>query len=266
MSTITAIITTHRRPQLLLRALDSLRAERRRPDEILVVEDGEDPGLPSLLAGTGIPCRLLQRPLSSVSKARNLGLREAKCDWVIYLDDDDIVYGHRLAELEAAAERNPSAFVFGGTLKVLPERRYRVPTHHPEDDAEATFADILCCMPHTNSTLFSRRELLACGGFVEASTYFSDWCAMLHLVDRGRAWRVPGVLSEFEAVSGGMTHAVAGGQAMREKVLEAFDLLRIQEAAHRRLVDRVRAAVERSEPFSSYDDYVEMASRLLSRP
>jgi hypothetical protein len=63
-----------------------------------------------------------------------------------------------------------------------------------------------------------------------------------------------------------MTHAVAGGQAMREKVLEAFDLLRIQEAAHRRLVDRVRAAVERSEPFSSYDDYVEMASRLLSRP
>jgi len=39
-------------------------------------------------------------------------------------------------------------------------------------------------MPHTNSTLISRKDLLDCGGFVEASTYFSDWCAFLHMADR----------------------------------------------------------------------------------
>jgi len=261
--TITAIITTHRRPELLLRALGSLWAERRRPDELLVVEDGDDPALAARLRASGIPCRLVQRPMGSVSKARNLGLAEAQGDWVIYLDDDDVVYEQRLAALEEAARRPGLAFVFGHTLKVTPEGSYPVPTHHPSGEGPCGFADILCCMPHTNSILFSTRQLRACGGFVEASSYFSDWCALLHLADQAGAWRIPAVLSEFEAVSAGMTHAVAREQAMKTKVLEAFDLLRLGQDSHQELLGRVRRAVEAEAPFAGYDDYVELAVKVL---
>jgi glycosyltransferase involved in cell wall biosynthesis len=264
-STITAIITTHRRPELLRRALASLAAEHRQPDEVLVVEDGEALSASDLHGTTERPIRLVQRTLFSVSKARNLGLQEAMGDWVIYLDDDDIVYPNRLAELEAAAAQSQAALVFGFTLKITPEERYPVPTKHVREEGPAGFADILRCMPHTNSTLISRRHLLNVGGFVEASSYFSDWCAFLHLLDRTpTAWRIPSLLSEFEAVSGGMTAHVAQANGMQAKVLEAFNLLDLHRDENRRLMDTVRRAVTQSQPFASYDDYVELADRTLT--
>ena len=249
----------------MVRALKSLAAERWKPGEILVVEDGEDPSTAALLRGTGVPCRLVQRTLHSVAKARNLGLSEAQGDWVIFLDDDDIVYSHRLESLEAAAVRSGAAFVFGSTLKVTPGNRFPVPTRHPEGEGASGFADILRCMPHTNSTLISRRALLDCGGFVEASTYFSDWCAFLHMADRAPgAWRIPHLLSEFEAVADGMTHDVARGNGMKAKVLEAFDVLHLQRDENRQILQKVRRAVEQAEPFSTYDAYVDLADQALS--
>ena len=262
---ITAIITTHRRPELLVRALTSLAAERRRPDEILVVEDGADRSTATLLRETKIPCRLVQRTLFSVSKARNLGLQEAQGDWVIYLDDDDIVYPNRLEELEAAAIRSGATLIFGSTLKVTRQNGFPVPTKHPGQEGASGFADILRCMPHTNSTLISRKDLLACGGSVEASTYFSDWCAFLQLLDRSPlAWRIPPLLAEFEAVAEGMTHAVARSNGMQAKVLEAFDLLQLTREENLRLLQKVRWAVAQAEPFSSYDAYVALADCALS--
>ena len=262
---ITSIITTHRRPKLLVRALKSLAAEQWKFSEILVVEDGEDPSTAALIRETKVPCRLVQRTLHSVAKARNLGLREAKGDWVIFLDDDDIVYSNRLEKLVAAATRSGAAFVFGSTLKVTSMNRFPVPTKHPAGEGASGFSDILRCMPHTNSTLISRKRLLDCGGFVEASSYFSDWCALLHMVDRAPdAWRIPHLLSEFEAGEGGMTHDVARGNGMKAKVLEAFDVLRLQKEENRKVLQKVRLAVEKAEPFSTYDAYVDLADRALS--
>jgi glycosyltransferase involved in cell wall biosynthesis len=250
----------------MLRALASVAAETRRPDEILVVEDGEDPATPGLVRASGIPCRLLQRTLGSVSKARNLGLREALGDWVIYLDDDDVVYPDRCRQLEAGVLGAGGAcdLAYGATLKVLPGTRYDVPTHHPEGAGTAGFEDFLRCMPHTNSILFRRQALLDCGGFVEASSYFSDWCALLHMLDQSSgAVRIAGTLAEFRVIPGGMTDAVATDRGMRAKVLEAFDHVRLQREQNRRSLDLVRQAVTLAEPFQDYDSYVELAARTL---
>ena len=262
---ITAILTTHRRPGPMLRALASLAAERRRPDEILVVEDGADPELPERIRASGIPCRLVGRPMGSVAKARNLGLREARGDWVIYLDDDDVAYPDRLERLEAAAGPG-TAFAYGSTLMIKAGERVAVPTHHPEADGHAGFRDILVCMPHTNSILFSKQALLDSGGFVEASSYFSDWCALLHILDRApaerAARRVASVLAEFR-VGEGMTDAVARDRSMRGKIMEAFACLRLEQAGHRQLVDRIRGAVEAAGLIADYSHYARLASGAL---
>ena len=266
---ITAILTTHQRPSLMLRALASLGAETRRPDEILVVEDGDDPATAGLLRASGIRCRLLQRPMGSVAKARNLGLEEARGDWVIYLDDDDIAYPDRCRVLAAAALRSGCGLVFGSTLKVSATVQYGVPTHHPLQEGHGTFLDFLRCMPHTNSILFRKADLVGVGGFVESSSYFSDLCALLHLLDRlpeeSGAFRVPHPhLAEFEAAADGMTFTVARGRTMKVKVLEAFDSLRLEREPNRRAVRRVREAVERAEPFQDYDSYVAIAAECLA--
>lgn len=267
-SHITAILTTHRRPALMLRALASLGAELRRPDEILVVEDGEDPATAGLLAASGIPCRLVQRAMSNVAKARNLGLEEARDGWVIYLDDDDLVYPNRCLDLEAAAQCSGCPLVYGDTLKITPGGQYRVPTHHPGDPGPAGFQDFLTCMPHINSILFRRRDLVDCGGFPESGSYFSDLAAELHILDRcpgeAGAWRTCRPVAEFREESPGLTAGVARDLAMKEKVLESFSLLRLRQLRNQAALHQVRVVLELAAPFRDYDDYVELAAKSLS--
>jgi glycosyltransferase involved in cell wall biosynthesis len=262
---ITAILTTHRRPALLLRALRSLAAETRQPDEILVVEDGAEASTAEAVRQSGVPCRLIRQTMGSVSKARNLGLRRAQGDWVIYLDDDDVAYPNRCQELEAAALESGCPLVYGSTLKILPGIEYHVPTHHPTGAGPAGFQDFLRCMPHTNSILFRKADLLACGGFEESSSYFSDWVALLHILDQSptsaSAFRIPPSLAEFKVVPGGMTQDVARDNTMRLKVLEAFDCLRLGREQNREALARVREAVTSAGPLRDYDAYVDLAAR-----
>jgi glycosyltransferase involved in cell wall biosynthesis len=261
---ITAILTTHLRPALMLRALASLGAELRRPDEILVVEDGDAPDTAALLRASGVPCRLVQRSMANVAKARNLGLAEARGDWVVYLDDDDVAYPCRCLELEAAALGSGCPLVFGATLKLTAAGSYPVPTHHPPGAGPAGFQDVLTCMPHINSVLFRRQDLADCGGFPASGSYFSDLCVMLQMLDRspgaGGAWRVDRTLAEFRAESPGLTHGVARELAMKAKLMEAFDLLDLGREPNRRSLGQVREALEQVAPFPDYDAYVALAS------
>lgn len=77
-------------------------------------------------------------------------------------------------------------------------------------------------------------------------------------------WRGPQDLAEFEAVPDGMTRSIARGNSMQAKVLEAVEVLRLRREENQRALAKVRWAVERAEPFSSYDGYVGLADRALS--
>ena len=92
--TISAVITTHRRPEYLAAAMDSVIAQTWPVDEILVVEDGEDPDTAEVVsarAAAGIAVRHLRAPRGAVCPAasRNIGLEAARSSHVAFLDDDD---------------------------------------------------------------------------------------------------------------------------------------------------------------------------------
>ena len=87
----TVIVTTHLRGPLLARALASLRAQTFQDFEVIVVADALD-------AGTAQACAEWLRPQDQFLKrsgkpgpaeSRNVGLRLAKGEWILYLDDDD---------------------------------------------------------------------------------------------------------------------------------------------------------------------------------
>jgi GT2 family glycosyltransferase len=90
---ISAIVCTRDRPAPALRCLESLRAAADRLPagavEILLIESGSDPahGLdPSRVAAAG--ARLLRDARGGLSRARNLGLREARAPLLLFTDDD----------------------------------------------------------------------------------------------------------------------------------------------------------------------------------
>lgn len=89
--TVSVLIPSWRRPDLLRRVLASLPQQRHQPDEILVVVRPDDaPSREVIAATSGLPVRevLVQKP--GLVAARNAGLDAATCDIVVFLDDDAI--------------------------------------------------------------------------------------------------------------------------------------------------------------------------------
>ncbi len=91
MSLVSVIIPTIRRPLLVRRAIASVQAQTHCDIEIIVVIDGPDQATVESLAGIAEPrLRVIQNPVSlCAGGARNVGAREAKGEWLAFLDDDD---------------------------------------------------------------------------------------------------------------------------------------------------------------------------------
>lgn len=85
---ISVIIPAFNRGHTLPRALDSVRAQTRAADEILIVDDGSTDNTAEVL--TAFPrVHCIRQENRGVSAARNTGIRAATGDWLAFLDSDD---------------------------------------------------------------------------------------------------------------------------------------------------------------------------------
>lgn len=89
--TISAILPTHDRPASLERCVDSLLAQHRLPEQLIVVNDGRQDLRPQLLerlAQAGWRLQFIRRDEASSTASRNAGLAAADGDIVVLLEDD----------------------------------------------------------------------------------------------------------------------------------------------------------------------------------
>jgi glycosyltransferase involved in cell wall biosynthesis len=88
---ISVIITTYRRPKLVLRAVTGALQQTLTNFEVIVVVDGPDPEVEAVLSTVqDSRFRFVILPQNvRLAGARNAGVKEAKGDWVAFLDDDD---------------------------------------------------------------------------------------------------------------------------------------------------------------------------------
>jgi glycosyltransferase involved in cell wall biosynthesis len=88
---IAAIIPTYNRRQHVFRAIDSVLAQTMPVDEIIVVDDGSFDGtFEAIRAHYGARVVLIRQANSGVSSARARAMKEARYEWVAFLDSDDI--------------------------------------------------------------------------------------------------------------------------------------------------------------------------------
>lgn len=89
--TVSAVIPTHARPQLVLRAVRSALAQTYSELEVVVVVDGPDAATSEALATIcDDRLRVIVLPRSQgAPNARNVGVEAAHGDWIALLDDDD---------------------------------------------------------------------------------------------------------------------------------------------------------------------------------
>jgi len=122
---VTTVIPTYNRREELPRAIDSALAQAGVDQEILVVDDGSTDGTADMLRQRyGDRVRCIRRANGGVSSARNLGMREARGEFIALLDSDDEWLPAKLGKQLALLRAHPDwGMVLCDVQRVDPERR-----------------------------------------------------------------------------------------------------------------------------------------------
>src|SRR4051812_3165198 len=116
-ASVTVVIPTHDRCDLLAEAVDSALGQTGVDCEVLVVDDGSRDGTAAWLDDQH-SARLHHvrlEPARERTAARNAGLAQVTTPYVLFLDDDDLLAPRALARLARALDRHPTAPVAAGT-------------------------------------------------------------------------------------------------------------------------------------------------------
>jgi glycosyltransferase involved in cell wall biosynthesis len=175
---VSAIIPTFRRADFLPRAIESVLAQRYRPVEVIVVEDGSR-AAEDVVARYGDQVRYVWQENQGPSVARNRGATVARGSWLAFLDDDDFWLPERL-ELQMALVRDcPSlGFIHGnyfwfrnGARESRPESGIRsVPSGWVTQELVLNRFSVA-----TSTTLVRRDAFWRIGGFDPAYRVVQDY-------------------------------------------------------------------------------------------
>jgi glycosyltransferase involved in cell wall biosynthesis len=132
---VSVVIPTRNRPDMVVRAVRSVLRQTFASFEIIVVIDGPDPLTEQRL--TAIDDERLNTILltksAGGSEARNTGARNARGEWVAFLDDDDEWFPEKLEKQIAAARRQRTRYpvIACRLIARTPRRDYVWPTRLP---------------------------------------------------------------------------------------------------------------------------------------
>jgi GT2 family glycosyltransferase len=119
-ASVTAIVPTHNRPELMKRAVQSIVDQGYDGVvEIIVVFDACEPVLPAVTLPDNRTMRALVNGRSrGLAGGRNTGIEAASHDFVAFLDDDDYWLPTKLDEQMAAFDQNPDSILVGTAMVV----------------------------------------------------------------------------------------------------------------------------------------------------
>jgi hypothetical protein len=156
------VIPTIGRPDLLALLSDLHRAWGPRPVEIVVVDDRPDPDAPDLPIGHFDGVRIVRSGGRGPAAARNAGWRQARGEWVAFLDDDVRVPADWPARLTEDLAGLPDDVAASQARITVPLPRDRRPT----DDERGT-AGLATARWITADMAYRRAALEEVGGFDE---------------------------------------------------------------------------------------------------
>ncbi|HZX95199.1 MAG TPA: glycosyltransferase [Myxococcales bacterium] len=206
---ITVVIPTYNRRARLALVLDALSRQSIAPGrfEAVVVDDGSQDGTLAWLGQQSFPFafRAVSQANAGPAAARNRGLREARGELLLFLDDD-VVPGPALIEEHLRSHRQETGIAVIGPLLSLP--RYRQPwVAWEQDKLEKQYAAMLRgdWKPSfrqfwTGNASVARGLVVEAGGFDTSLTRAEDIELAARLALRGLRFR-------FNPAASGVHHA-----------------------------------------------------------
>lgn len=224
--TLSVVIPAYNAGKFIVATLNSVAAQSRPPEQIIVIDDGSSDNTTALVkqwsAENGIPVDLIVQKNQGVPVARNRGITCATGNWIALLDADDLFLPHHLAEMERAIALQPdiiAAFGDGvlfdasGTESAPFSRTKAIAAASGNTDdgiyflQENLYRSLLpglyimpCCF------IFKRAPVLEMGMFDESIRYIEDRDFMLRLSRKGRFAFVDKVTARARVHESNITH------------------------------------------------------------
>jgi glycosyltransferase involved in cell wall biosynthesis len=188
LSSIAVIIPTYNSGNYFKETLQSVLRQTLPPDEVLVNDDGSSDGTPELAESYGPPVRVFRRSGQRQSASRNFAATQTACEWIAFLDHDDLWEPNKLEKQMEELRRNPGADLCYSARVTFEEenglfRRNKVfSVPQPERIRESLYRNTTF-LP--GSVVIRRATYLAAGGFNPALRYVEDWDLWLRLLHSG---------------------------------------------------------------------------------
>jgi glycosyltransferase involved in cell wall biosynthesis len=190
--TVSVVIPTRDRRELVLEAARSVLAQRGCEVELIVVDDGSRDGTDAALHVLGDRLRYVRQEARGVSAARNRGAGLARGPWLAFLDSDDLWRPDKLArQLELHRRRPPLAVSQTGEIWIRNGRRVNPCLHHAKPQGDIFLPSLQRCLVSPSAVLMRRDLFLALGGFDETLEVCEDYDLWLRLAGRYEVGLVP---------------------------------------------------------------------------
>ena len=196
---VSAIITTHNRQDLLLRAVKSVFGQTYHNIELIVVDDASDERADELLKEFDLQYIYIPKEESKGGNhARNIGILSAKGEYVALLDDDDYWLPTKIEKQVALIEEKKCGLVYCGRIREKHQEgkiSNSVDIKNMEGDIRKS---VLQEVPTTTSSmLINRKFLIENGLFDEKLHFWQDYELLIRLSKYTLFYRVPEALTVY---------------------------------------------------------------------
>jgi glycosyltransferase involved in cell wall biosynthesis len=219
--TVAVIIPTFNHARFLARAIDSVLAQTRSVDEIIVVDDGSDDN-PAGVVSQYPDVQFIRQINRGPSAARNVGLRYSSATYVTFLDaDDQFLPAAVESGLNCILQHPEFALVYGGYRFISENGRAIGPDYfYPiEGDAHIALLKANRIVMHA-TVLYRRCRLLEINGFDETLRRGEDYDVYLRIAKNWEIGSHPATVAEYRRHGGNVSGDFF---AMLDAVLSVVD-------------------------------------------
>jgi glycosyltransferase involved in cell wall biosynthesis len=217
---VSVMMTVYNAAPYVEKALTSILGQTIRDFEIIVIDDGstdESAAIVQRIAERDERIRLVSRPNTGISKARNEALGLARGEFVAVQDADDESLPHRLDRQVRFLREKPDVVCVGSWFDAIDAagrrlRSYQIPTDPAEIERTLLAGHAAICQP---SSMLRRDAVQRVGGFDESLPSAEDLDLHLRLSEIGKLANLPEVLVRYRM------HDASISSTGRERMLEA---------------------------------------------
>ncbi|MGA2802026.1 MAG: glycosyltransferase [Verrucomicrobiota bacterium] len=241
---ISVIVSAYNVEPFLAETLASVQRQTYREFEVIVVDDGSTDRTSEIarqFVEKDARFILLRQKNAGTAAARNAALKQARGEWIAFLDADDVWLPEKLAAQLNLLKQKPRAnllftdyFLWDGQNDF--GRRYSDPDKFPDGDVgrRLIFFNLFCI-----STVIIKREMLDTVGWFDVELLMAeDWDLWLRIAERGlcaKGVRQP--MARYRIWPGQISHNTIRMCECNIRVLEKA-LARPQRTAWRRDYER----------------------------